>query len=143
MSFPKILAAALALTLSAAPVLASGKDATVYKSPYCGCCTGHADHLTAHGYAVKVVEVEDIDAVKARLGVPEALQSCHSTIIGGYVVEGHVPVAAIDKMLAEKPKARGIALPGMPQGSPGMSGTKEGPFEVYTIEAKPKLFMVE
>lgn len=123
-----LLAAGL-LCLSAFPVLA-GEAITVYKSPACGCCEGWVDYMKAKGFDATVVESDDMDAVKQRLHVPDAMQSCHTALIGGYVVEGHVPVEAIARMLKEKPKATGIAAPGMPQGSPGMSGTKE-PFAVY------------
>jgi hypothetical protein len=92
---------------------------------------------------VKVRKIEEMGVVKRSLGVPEAMESCHTMVVGGYVVEGHVPLAAIDRLLAEKPDVIGIALPGMPLGSPGMNGAKEAPFEIYAItKAGPKLYMV-
>lgn len=122
-------AAAALLCLVAVPAVA-GEAFTVYKSPSCGCCGGWVDYMSGKGYRPKAVDRDDMDTVKARYHVPEAMQSCHTAIIDGYVVEGHVPAEAIAKLLKEKPKATGIAAPGMPQGSPGMSGDKE-PFTVY------------
>lgn len=122
-------AAVLASGLFATPVMA-GEAITVYKSSSCGCCADWVEYMESNGYTAKVIESDDMDAVKQHLHVPEAMQSCHTALIGGYVVEGHVPVEAIARMLKEKPKATGIAAPGMPQGSPGMSGDKE-PFAVY------------
>lgn len=141
--FPMLLATTLTLGV-VLPVAAAERQATVYKDPNCGCCTGHAEVLRRHGYQVTVVETDNIAAVKRTANVPDALQSCHTTLIDGYVVEGHVPVAAIDKLLAERPAVRGIALPGMPQGSPGMSGVKEEPFVTYTFgQGPPKPFHQE
>ena len=93
---------------------------TVMKSASCGCCAKWIEHAQKHGFDVKVVNVDDIMAVKAKAGVPDELASCHTTMVGGYVVEGHVPAADIKKLLAEKPKAKGIAVAGMPMGAPGM-----------------------
>lgn len=141
------LAAAGGATLGLMPAegVAGEKQATIYKDPNCGCCTGHAEYLEQHGYKVKVVETGDIGAVKRMVGVPEAMGSCHTAMIDGYVVEGHVPVKAIDKLLAERPQVKGIALPGMPMGSPGMNGAKEEPFVVYSFgpEAQPRQYYVE
>jgi hypothetical protein len=99
--------------------------AIVHKDPDCGCCEGWVDHLRANGFVAKVVDTRTLNRVKARLGVPQDLYSCHTAELGGYVIEGHVPVAAIQKLLAEKPTATGLAAPGMPLGSPGMSGEPE------------------
>lgn len=122
--------------------LAAGTQATLYKSPSCGCCTAYAEYLEDNGFDVEVVERDDMGTVKEQAGVPEHLGSCHTTMIGRYTVEGHVPVAAVNKLLEEKPFTRGIAMPGMPAGSPGMGGSKQGPFEVYYIGSKssPRLF---
>ncbi|GGO77536.1 hypothetical protein GCM10011348_07310 [Marinobacterium nitratireducens] len=117
---------------------------TLYKNPQCGCCTGHAEYLREHGYEIKVVESHRLAELKREQGVPPSLESCHTLIIDGYVVEGHVPVASIRKLLAERPAIRGIALPGMPQGSPGMSGTKTQPFRVMELSAgMPRIFSTE
>ena len=111
---------AIAAALMIAGTAANAASMTVMKSPSCGCCSKWVEHVRAHGFDVKVVNVEDIMAVKAKAGIPEKLASCHTTKVGGYVVEGHVPAADIKKLLAQKPKARGIAVAGMPAGSPGM-----------------------
>lgn len=134
------LAAAAMLYSSAAVAQLS---ALVYKSPWCGCCTEYVAILAKNGYDVTVRKIEELGVVKRSLGVPQEMESCHTMVVGGYVVEGHVPLAAIDRLLAEKPDVIGIALPGMPQGSPGMNGDKEGPFEIYAItKAGTTLYMV-
>ena len=99
--------------------------ATVYKTPTCGCCKAWVDHLTASGFRVTTVDREDLAPIKAQHGVGEHLASCHTALIGGYVVEGHVPAADIVRLLKERPAVAGIAAPGMPTGSPGME--KPGP----------------
>lgn len=121
------LSAVLAVVLFAAapaptPAFAGEKEATVWKSPSCGCCTGWIKHLEGNGYKVKTVDIEDVDPIKDQFGVPKALRSCHTAKIDGYVVEGHVPADAIDKLLKQRPKVGGLASPGMPGGSPGMEG---------------------
>ena len=93
---------------------------TVTKDPNCGCCGGWVDHLKAEGFAVEVIETAAVNRVKAKLGVPNDLASCHTAEVEGYVIEGHVPAVAIRRLLAEKPQAKGLAVPGMPVGSPGM-----------------------
>lgn len=112
------------------PAPAEARDAVIYKSPTCGCCRGWAAYLQRSGYHVTVVDHEDMDAVKDGLGVPADMRSCHTAKIGGYVVEGHVPAEAVDKLLDDQPRVIGIAAPGMPSGSPGMDGPKE-PNRVY------------
>ncbi len=92
----------------------------VSKDPSCGCCTGWVDHLRQAGFSADVVETSEINRVKVRLGVPDDLASCHTAEIGGYVIEGHVPADAIKRLLAEKPAGKGLAVAGMPMGSPGM-----------------------
>lgn len=127
-----------------APAVAFAGEMTLYKNPQCGCCTGHAEYLEQQGYKVKVVATDALARVKAMAGVPPQLESCHTILVDGYVVEGHVPAAAIHKLLSEKPAVRGIALAGMPQGSPGMSGEKEGPFVVESFGGgKTAVFAVE
>lgn len=117
---------------------------TVYKSPLCGCCGGWVDYMRRNGFAVQVREMDDVEPIKDFLRVNEDLRSCHTAIVDGYVVEGHVTVAAIQKLLAERPKVRGIALPGMPAGSPGMSGRRNEPFVTYTIsDSEPAIFLTE
>jgi hypothetical protein len=123
------------------------RDATLYKNPNCGCCDEHANYLRGHGYAVKVIETHDLDGLKRRHGVPEALFGCHTIEVGGYVVEGHVSAGTLDRLLREKPAIRGISLPGMPLGSPGMNGKKQEPFRIYRIEQssaeKPGIYAID
>ena len=107
---------------------------TVYKHPSCGCCAKWIEHVEKHGFTVKTVATEDMMAVKKRLGVPDAQISCHTTKVGNYVVEGHVPAADIKRLLAQKPKARGIAVAGMPMGAPGMEhGDHHQPYSTMLI----------
>lgn len=108
---------------------------TLYKNPGCTCCDKHAAYLEEHGFDVTVVPSPNLQSVRKNLGVPEAMQGCHVLVIDGYVVEGHVPYTPIKRMLTERPKITGIALPGMPLGSPGMDGKKDGPFEIKVISA--------
>lgn len=125
----------------------SGLTAEVYRSANCGCCGQYIAYLKQKGITVeeKIVGNEDADlgAVKQQFAVPPQLQSCHTMRIGDYTVEGHVPISAIVKLLAEKPPVAGIALPGMPIGSPGMPGAKSGSFEVrsFTASNDSGLFM--
>ncbi len=107
--------------------------ALVHKSPTCGCCGLWVDHLKEAGFQVEVRDAEDITPVKQRLGVPYEKGSCHTAEIGGYFVEGHVPAADIKRLLAEKPNAKGLVLPGMPMGSPGMEAP-DGKAQPYTVE---------
>jgi len=107
---------------------------TVYKSPACGCCAKWVEHVEKHGFTVKTIPPEDMAAVKAKLGVPGTLASCHTTTVAGYVIEGHVPAADIKRLLAKKPRARGIAVAGMPMGAPGMEhGDHRVPYSTMLI----------
>jgi hypothetical protein len=118
--------------------------ATMYVNPQCGCCQGHAKHLRAHGFKVTVKETHDMSSIRRQHGVPDKLEGCHIMLVDGYVVEGHVPATSINKLLAERPNIKGIALPGMPDGSPGMTGRKSEPFTIYEIsDGEPKVFAVE
>lgn len=119
-----VSALGLVAAFAGGPVFAAGEEVVMYKDPNCGCCGKWAEHMRASGFAVKEVSSTAMSAVKREAGVPQALASCHTAKIGGYVVEGHVPAADVRRLLAEKPKVAGIAAPGMPAGSPGM----EGPF---------------
>src|SRR5688572_1526919 len=113
---------------------------TVYKSPTCGCCGKWVDHVRAAGYQVKTIDVDDVTPFKQKYGVPLDLASCHTGVVDGYAIEGHVPADVIDRLLKEKPKgARAIAVPGMPLGSPGMEvpGRKDA-YNVILIDAKGK-----
>ena len=118
--------------------------ATLYKDAYCTCCTEYAKYLEQNGYRVRVVIMDDMQPVKRKNRIPKPFESCHTTLIGDYVVEGHVPVAAIKKLLAERPVIKGISVPGMPAGSPGMTGEKTEPLTVYEIDPeKAKVFLTE
>lgn len=106
---------------------------TVHKTPTCGCCSAWIDHVRDAGFAVDVHDMDDLGLVKERLGVPYGKGSCHTAKVGGYVIEGHVPAADIKRLLEEKPDARGVVLPGMPLGSPGME-VPDGRQPPYTVE---------
>jgi hypothetical protein len=111
-------------------------EVTVYKSPTCGCCTEWVAHLRRHGFRVKTADLTDLQPIKTRHGVPAALQSCHTALVDGYVVEGHVPADLVDRLLQERPGIVGIAVPGMPVGSPGMEvpGRPADPYQVVTFD---------
>lgn len=118
---------------------------TLYKSPTCECCAKYVQYLEKNGFAVKAINQDDMDAIKKRHGTARAA-SCHTALIDGYVVEGHVPVRAISKMLNEKPDIIGISAPGMPENSPGMGEEKPGTLTIYAIpkgNAKLTVFSVE
>ena len=107
----------------------------VFKSPYCGCCSAWVDHMKAAGFTVKVTLVGDTTAARKRLGMPDAFGSCHTATVAGYVLEGHVPAADVKRLLVAKPIAIGLAVPGMPPGSPGMEvGDRQDPYEVFLID---------
>ncbi len=107
---------------------------TVYKSPTCGCCTKWIDHLRAAGFPVTARDTSDLDAVKARYGVPRKLISCHTAIVRGYVIEGHVPADLIARLLAERPRIAGLAVPGMPANSPGMDLPSSERYDVVAFD---------
>lgn len=107
--------------------------AVLYASPTCGCCGEYATFLGENGFTVDVQRTSELATIKADHGVPSEVESCHTTLIGDWWVEGHVPLEALDKLLAERPAVDGIALPGMPVGTPGMPGPKEAPYEVVAV----------
>jgi hypothetical protein len=107
----------------------------VHKSPTCGCCGGWAQHMRAAGYVVEEIKEPDMKPVKARLGVPDQMASCHTAEFEGYVIEGHVPARAVAQLLKERPKAIGIAAPGMPMGSPGMETGEPEAYTLYLFDA--------
>jgi hypothetical protein len=116
---------------------AAAATVEVMKSPSCGCCAKWVEHVRQHGLSVKVTNTEAMTAVKDKLGVPEKLRSCHTSKVGGYVVEGHVPAADIKRLLKQKPAAKGIAVAGMPIGSPGMEhGAHKEPYKTILFTAK-------
>lgn len=107
----------------------------VFKSPTCGCCGAWVDHLKAAGFPVKVVEVDDTTVARKKYGLPDKFGSCHTGVVNGYVVEGHVPATEVKRLLATKPAAIGLAVPGMPVGSPGMEyGDRKDPYDVFLID---------
>jgi len=106
---------------------------TLHKSPYCGCCGVYGSYLKGLDYAVEVNNIEDMASIKKQFEIPYELESCHTMEVAGYVVEGHVPEVAIQKLLDEKPDIKGIGMAGMPSGSPGMPGPKNGEFVIYEI----------
>lgn len=126
--------AVAALGVSGAATAAPATRVEVWKDPSCGCCEGWVRHMRAAGFEVKVREVADVQPVKLARGVPDALQSCHTAVIEGYVVEGHVPAPDVRRLLAERPQAKGLSAPGMPPSAPGMDmpGT---PYEVVLFGA--------
>jgi len=117
---------------------------TIYKDPQCGCCGEYADYLRSNGFDVSIVDTHDLPLIHEQHGVPTDLQGCHLSMIGGYAVSGHVPIKVINQLLKEKPAIAGITLPGMPTGSPGMSGQKTAPFTIYKItKGSPEVYAVE
>lgn len=120
-----VCAALLGLVIAPVPLPAASSEILVHKDPNCGCCGAWAKHLEAAGLAVRIKETRDLNGSRRRLGVPADLAACHTAEVGGYVVEGHVPAIAIRKLLEERPDAAGIAVAGMPAGSPGMGGKPE------------------
>ena len=132
-----VVIAALLLLWVASPSRADpvleGKSAIVHKSMSCGCCGTYVSYAQTRGMTVQVINTEENTKIKEEYGVPTGLRSCHTTIIDGYFVEGPVPAEAIAKLLTERPNIRGIAIPGMPSGSPGMPSAKGEPFVVYAV----------
>ena len=129
-SILRLLGSASLLAAAGACSEEPGPMITVYKDPNCGCCNGWVKHLAQAGFKTAVRTGANLAAVRKRLGVPDEVASCHTGEIAGYVIEGHVPAIAIQRLLTEKPPARGLAVAGMPTGSPGMEGPDPGPYEV-------------
>ena len=123
-----------AVTLPARLVGADAPTLTVYKSPTCGCCSMWVEHMEAAGFTVDARDRDDMEAVKDSLGLPQDLGSCHTGVIDGYVVEGHVPADQVARLLEERPQALGLSVPGMPVGSPGMEmGDRRDPYDVLLV----------
>ena len=137
----------LALSLLPLGVAHAGdpmKTATLYKNPQCGCCEGYAAYLRENGFTVTVKPTHELAAMSHEAGIPENFQGCHLSFIDDYVVSGHVPVNTVNRLLKERPDIKGITLPGMPLGSPGMSGVKTEPFTIYEIDSgDPEIYAVE
>jgi hypothetical protein len=135
--------ASLALTTAAvrsspSDTLAKKPVITVYKDPSCGCCKNWIAHLIKHGYRVDAKDSPNMTEIKRTLGVPTGLTACHTAMVNGYLIEGHVPAADIDRLLAQKPKIAGLAVPGMPAGSPGMEGASAQRYQVLTFDKSGK-----
>jgi hypothetical protein len=113
----------------------SAPEVTAFKSRTCGCCNKWVRHLEENGFAVRAVDVPDLESVKRRHGVPTRLAACHTAVVDGYVIEGHVPASDVQRLLRERPPALGVAVPGMPMGSPGMEGAFSEPYEVLLFDA--------
>jgi|SRR5688572_3251735 len=111
---------------------------TVYRDPNCGCCSKWIEHLIKHGFRVKDNKSDEMSEVKRGLGVPDSMESCHTGVVNGYVIEGHVPAADIQRLLKEKPKVAGLAVPGMPMGSPGMEGPRTDRYDVLSFDKSGK-----
>lgn len=121
---------------SPAAQLRSERIVEVWKTPHCGCCKLWIAHLEKNGFTVQGRDIADTSAMRAKLGMPAALGSCHTAQVGGYVIEGHVPASEIKRLLIEKPQARGLSVPGMPIGSPGMEvGDQKDPYDVLLVLA--------
>lgn len=132
LSFTGFVSLAHAEPVTAAPQM------IMYKDPYCGCCEGWAEHMKAAGFNVTVKVEETMDTVKAKYGVGANLASCHTAVVDGYVIEGHVPASAVKRLLAERPQATGLTAPGMPMGSPGMEmpGSKADTYDVLLFKGQ-------
>ncbi len=139
-SFTRIALRTLtAATLLCSPWLAAAQTITVYKSPTCGCCTGWVDYLSDNHFDVQTHDLENLAGIKQQYGVEPSLQSCHTAIVDGYIVEGHVPVEDIHRLIQEKPDIRGISAPGMPTMSPGMASLIPKNYNVLSFDAEGKV----
>lgn len=145
----QLFAVLLAAAVTSQSALAQTKTAAakttalkVYKTPTCGCCGKWVEHMQANGFAATTTNLPDLSAIKAQHGVPAALQSCHTSLVGGYVIEGHVPAEDIRRLLKERPAIVGLAAPGMPAGSPGMDVPNSPAYDVlaFTKDGKTRVF---
>ena len=128
------LRAGFALLFTVLPMATLAAEITVYKSARCGCCKEWVEHMRQNGFEVKALDVGTLDEIKRKHAVPGHLAACHTSIAGGYVVEGHVPADAVKRLLSERPKVTGIAVPGMPMGSPGMEGDRKDSYEIMSFD---------
>jgi hypothetical protein len=124
------IAAGSVVVLAARAHAGTAPAMTVWKDPNCGCCSGWVEHIRRNGFTVTVIETSDVQTIKVQRGILVELASCHTAEIGGYTIEGHVPAAAVTRLLAEKPAGHGLAVPGMPIGSPGMEGGRPATYDV-------------
>lgn len=134
--FLRFLAQAATIGALALPLAASAAQPVieVYKTAACGCCKGWVKHLEANGFKVKAQDVDNPSDYREKFGIPSEYGSCHTGRVNGYAIEGHVPASEIKRLLAEKPKARGLAVPAMPMGSPGMEGPRKDPYDVLLVQ---------
>jgi hypothetical protein len=133
----RLFVAGVLVSLASGATAAGPAVVEVYKTPTCGCCSAWVHHLRSHGFEVRVTNLEDVTPLATKLGVPASLRSCHTARVAGYFVEGHVPAADIRKLLKEMPNAAGIAVPGMPAGSPGMDqGSRTDPYETLLVDRR-------
>ena len=130
-----VLALITAFGAGLSSVATAGEMVDVYKNPNCDCCGKWIDHLKDAGFEVRAHNVMDVPATRKRLGMPDRLGSCHTAKVAGYVVEGHVPAGDIQRLLKEKPKAIGLAVPSMPPGSPGMESPKPVPYNTLLVQS--------
>lgn len=138
-----LIGGATAILSSNAESAGSRGAVTLYKNPQCGCCEGYADHLRENGFAVNSVPTNDLLLMGQKYGIPDEATPCHISLIGGYVIGGHIPIEVVNRLLAEKRQITGINLPGMPTGTPGMPGPKPGPLTIYEIaKGSPKVYGV-
>ena len=137
-----VLLGAAVAALGGPALAAPEKRLVVYKTPTCGCCTKWVDHLQANGFKVVTQHRDDLTPLRQQHKVPQQVTSCHTALVGSYVVEGHVPAADVKKLLAEKPKVKGIGVPGMPIGSPGMEGPSPQRYNTlaFTEDGKTTVF---
>ncbi|MCT9000276.1 DUF411 domain-containing protein [Chelativorans intermedius] len=142
MRYLTLLTAVMGLTVSMAHA-GMPTEGTLYKNPNCGCCDAYAEYLEENGFKITLQNTNDMAQIKKMADVPDALVGCHTMRIGNYVVEGLVPVDTLKRLLTEEPDIRGISLPGMPTGAPGMPGPKPEPFKIYTISAEPEVYAEE
>ena len=146
MNSRRVFLAQLSVFVVAGPTLVRAEVAAplvqVYKSATCGCCSKWVDHLRAAGFAVEATNVPDVNLYKLEYAVPSRLASCHTALVEGYVVEGHVPADDVIRLLRQRPEILGIAVPGMPTGSPGMEGRSASPYQVlsFTAEGDPAVY---
>ena len=140
------IGALLSAAAPALPALAQPIRATLYKDPNCGCCEGYAAYLQQNGFTIDIQPTYDLAEISRKAGVPAELQGCHTMLVDGYVVDGHVPVNVVRKLLSERPQIAGVTLPGMPMGSPGMTGRQTAPFTIYAVKkdgTAPTVYTVE
>lgn len=134
----------ISILLATSVFAIEGKEMTVYKSPYCGCCTKWVDIMKTKGFKVKTIVSNNMNQIKSKVGISDKTASCHTAIVDGYVIEGHVNYSAVKKMLTEKPDIVGITVPGMPVGSPGMEqGNMKQSYNILAIKKDGSLTVYE